>query len=70
MCPNCQRAYPSKSHLLTHLRQLHQIEMSSEEFEQLSQESGQEEATTESNEQIETDEVNLVYAIEEITNDR
>lgn len=65
MCPQCSRAYSNKHHLIAHLQSVHQIEMTSEEFDHLSQESGQEEGT-----QDETNDMNLLLAIEEIENDQ
>lgn len=63
MCPNCSRAYPNKHHLLTHLQNVHQVEMSLDDFDQLLQESGASQDET-------TQEMKLMFAIDEITNDQ
>lgn len=62
MCPECQRAYPAASNLITHLRHVHQIEMSPEEFDLVTQ--PQVSVAEVEEEEMNTDD--LVYALEEI----
>ncbi|XP_063700877.1 zinc finger protein 436-like [Culicoides brevitarsis] len=65
MCPHCGRGYPSRHHLQNHLQKVHEIKLTDEEFENFMIESD----TEVTDEQVETDDMNLIYAIQEITND-